>query len=167
MSLPDPVPPDNQTRRTIRCPHGFAAGIICDQCVSAAIRVVLPKPDLTASSDRPKPPRTRAHTGVSPSYQAVAEIVEAVAAVYQTTPADLLSSCRARSFVEARQCVYLVARRCTRLSLSELGRALNRDHTTVLVGVRRIEARCAEDRWVAAAVDGLLKQFGELEGVLP
>lgn len=51
----------------------------------------------------------------------------------------ILSPRRARSVSKVRQIVMLVARNATNLSFPQIGQGLNRDHTTVLYGVRAAE----------------------------
>ena len=98
--------------------------------------------------------------GNSPRFGAMAEIVEAVATVYGVSTAAIIGRCRSKSIAEARQVACLIARRCTRLSLPEIGRAVGCDHTTVMHGIKAAEQKCAADRWLAAAVDELLTTFG-------
>jgi chromosomal replication initiator protein len=93
---------------------------------------------------------------------AIGEMVDAVAALYRVGASDILGRARTKSVSEARACVYLVARRCTRLSYPEIGRAMDRDHSTVLHGVGKAERLYAADKWFAAAVDGFIEKFGAM-----
>jgi chromosomal replication initiator protein len=104
-----------------------------------------------------------AQLGASPRFGAMAEILEAVARVYGLGTAAIIGRSRSKSIAEARMVVCLVARRCTRLSLPEIGRAVGRDHTTVMSAVKSAERKCAADRWLGAAVEELLVSFGAAE----
>lgn len=49
------------------------------------------------------------------------------------------------------------------LSFPEIGRELRRDHTTIMSGVRRLDARREKDPYVRAMTDELLIELGLLE----
>lgn len=71
----------------------------------------------------------------------VNDIIETVAAYYKLTPRDLISSRRTQNVVRPRQIVMWLAKNLTTRSMPYIGKRLNdRDHTTVLHGVRKIEA---------------------------
>jgi len=93
----------------------------------------------------------------------VARIVAATAEAFGLDPSDLLGKDRSKSVKEGRQAAYLVARRCTRLSYPELGRAFGKNHTTVLAGVRSMGAQCARDPGLNEMVTLLVERFGEVE----
>ncbi len=57
------------------------------------------------------------------------------------TREEILGSNRRAELVEARQVAMYLCRRMTDLSLSDLGKSFNRDHTTVLHAFERIEER--------------------------
>lgn len=94
----------------------------------------------------------------------VEEVIAATAAAFGIAASDLLGKDRSKSIKEARLVACYVARRCTRLSYPELGRAFGRDHTTVLSAVRRVGVLMARDAWIGAAVAELCERFGETEG---
>lgn len=78
---------------------------------------------------------------------------------FSVTKADLLSSCRARTLVRPRQIAMYIAKVMTGRSLPEIGRRFgNRDHTTVLHAVRKIEAMVKDDNVLAQEVE-LLKRL--------
>jgi len=93
----------------------------------------------------------------------VDEVLDATAEAFGLDASHLLGKDRSKSVKEARLAAYLVARRCTRLSYPELGRAFGRNHTTVLSGVRRMSAMCARDPALAEIVELLVERFGEVE----
>jgi chromosomal replication initiation ATPase DnaA len=91
----------------------------------------------------------------------IEEIAYAVADLYGIPAAELRGRARTKTIAEARLCVILVARRCTRLSSTEIGDALDRDHTTVLSSVKSAERLSARDKYFAAVVAELCERFGE------
>ncbi len=89
----------------------------------------------------------------------VEEIQQVVCKHFSVTKADLLSSCRARTLVRPRQIAMYIAKVMTGRSLPEIGRRFgNRDHTTVLHAVRKIEDMVSRDKVLAQEVD-LLKSL--------
>ena len=71
----------------------------------------------------------------------ISDTIKNVARHYGTTPEDILSERRFKRTIIARQHAMWVLYNHSTLSLPEIGRALNRDHTTVLHGVRRHQER--------------------------
>ncbi|MHA7774096.1 chromosomal replication initiator protein DnaA [Roseibium sp. M-1] len=89
----------------------------------------------------------------------VEEIQQVVCKHFSVTKADLLSSCRARTLVRPRQIAMYIAKVITGRSLPEIGRRFgNRDHTTVLHAVRKIEDMVKKDKVLAQEVE-LLKRL--------
>jgi len=73
-------------------------------------------------------------------------ILKAVCQHFAVVAADLFSPRRPQALSFARQAAMYLLRERTELSLSEIGAALGgRDHTTILHGVRKIEAGLAAD----------------------
>ncbi len=72
-------------------------------------------------------------------------IIELTAEMFGFTVDQLTSGSRQRPLVDARQVAMYVTRNSTDLSYPEIGKAFgNRDHTTVMHAVRKIEARMGE-----------------------
>ncbi len=89
----------------------------------------------------------------------VEEIQQVICKHFSVTKADLLSACRARTLVRPRQIAMYIAKVVTGRSLPEIGRRFgNRDHTTVLHAVRKIEAMVKSDQTMAQEVE-LLKRL--------
>ena len=81
------------------------------------------------------------------------EIMRAVAVEYRVTVIDIVSARRAKKVVLPRHIAMLLARRLTHLSMPQIGRHLgNRDHTTILHGVRSIEQKLASDTALAEVI---------------
>lgn len=67
------------------------------------------------------------------------EIIRAVCLHFGVSKTDLLSERRDHSVTHPRQVVCWIARELTPLSTLIIGRCINRDHTTVLSAVRKID----------------------------
>lgn len=96
-----------------------------------------------------------------PRLRAIEQIIYAVAEVYGCAPAEIMGRARSKTIAEARLCVCVVARRCTRMSLTEIGDSLDRDHTTVMAALASGKCRAARDPYFAGVVAELCERFGE------
>ena len=67
----------------------------------------------------------------------IAQIVIAVCDLRSCTPNSITSQRRYKQAMYNRMLVYLIAHDVCQLSYSAIGRVLNRDHTTVINGVKR------------------------------
>lgn len=83
-------------------------------------------------------------------------IVEEAADVFGVSVIDLLSKRRDRPLARARQSAMWVAKRLTRHSLPEIGRAFDRDHTTVMHGCRKIDRLLDEGNPIESKVRMLI-----------
>lgn len=70
----------------------------------------------------------------------IASIIAAVAARHQLKPEQIIAQDRHRQLARPRMEAYWLARQVTDKSLPELGRVFKRHHTTVLHGIRAVEA---------------------------
>jgi chromosomal replication initiation ATPase DnaA len=93
-------------------------------------------------------------------------VMNTVAKHYRVLLRDLASYRRAPELVRARQVAMYVAREITRHSLSKIGRVLDRDHTTVLHGCRRIAELRGEDPQLDAEIRALIEKLtpGKTDG---
>ncbi len=90
----------------------------------------------------------------------IEDIQRRVADFYKIKHADLLSARRAREVARPRQIAMYLAKRLTPRSLPEIGRRFgNRDHTTVMHAVKRIDALRAADRELDADVAQLSRML--------
>jgi chromosomal replication initiator protein len=87
------------------------------------------------------------------------EIQRAVAAYFQVSVDDFRIDRRHKQLAHARQVAMFLCRTLTKASLPELGARFNKDHTTVLAAVRKIERLRETDL-------DLQRQLTELEGQL-
>ena len=76
----------------------------------------------------------RSERSYTPEY-----IVEKTAAFYNLSPEDILGKGKTKSIAAARQMATYLMRKLTTLTLEEIGGALNRDHSTILHSIRKIE----------------------------
>jgi chromosomal replication initiator protein len=95
------------------------------------------------------PGRQPVSTSEPPSLTA---IQEAVCVVEGLTPKELLSPRRSARIAHSRQLAMYVARELTSLSLAEIARGFDRDHTTVLHAIRSVSARLEPGSETAASI---------------
>jgi chromosomal replication initiator protein len=82
-----------------------------------------------------------------------AEVIDAVSKHYQVEEKDLMGRKRTRDVVLPRQIAMYLLREETDISLEEVGRALGgRDHTTVMHGIKKIEAALENDVQMRASI---------------
>lgn len=67
-------------------------------------------------------------------FDSYSNIFKRLCRVFNVTPAEMISSRRARNLIFARQAIMYWAYRRTTMSLPQIGKRLQRDHTTVLHG---------------------------------
>jgi hypothetical protein len=93
------------------------------------------------------------------------EILRVVAHSYSLAPQQIIGKLRLKSIAEARQVACWLLRTRTKLSFPECGRVVHKDHTSVMVCVKKCVARRAKDPsfeaftdQLAAAVEARLKE---------
>ena len=97
--------------------------------------------------------------GVEPRRVRVDDILRTVSKHYGVNRGDLLSGRRNRSIVRPRQIGMYLAKLLTSRSLPEIGRRFgNRDHTTVLHAIRKIEQLMGDDNQLREEIE-LLKRL--------
>ena len=90
-------------------------------------------------------------------------ILEATSEVFDFTLDQITGGSRRRPLVDARQIAMYVTRNMTDLSYPEIGRAFgNRDHTTVIHAVRKIEHHMTERKEIFDKVQDLQKHVGQI-----
>ena len=93
---------------------------------------------------------THARTSIQPR-----KLVEKVAKYYGLTPDDLYGKCRVKNINTARQiCMYLMNEEL-KMSTVKIGAELEKDHTTIMNGLKKIKASIKDDF-------GLREQISEL-----
>ena len=92
----------------------------------------------------------------------VRQIQKVICLKYQVTPADLNAPGRKQNVAWARQVGYWAARKLTTGSTPEIGVLFgNRDHTTVLVGSRRVNDLREVDPKIKAETEAVLAECSE------
>ena len=95
----------------------------------------------------------------------VSDIQRAVCSHFRVTNTDLLSKDRHKSVAFARQVAMYLCRQRLKSSFPELGRAFgNRDHTTVMSAVRRVESLRKRDPQVNAHLEEIERRLSTSEG---
>ncbi len=90
-------------------------------------------------------------------------ILKATSDVFNFTIEQITGGSRRRPLVDARQIAMYVTRNMTDLSYPEIGRAFgNRDHTTVIHAVRKIERHMTERKEIFDKVQELQKHVSEI-----
>lgn len=86
----------------------------------------------------------------------IEEIQKAVASYYSIKVSDILSVKRTKNIARPRQIAMLLCKELTVKSFPEIGRKFgNKNHTTVLHAVKRINELCLEDKELAKEVNNL------------
>ena len=99
-------------------------------------------------------------TAPSQRIMSVSDIQRAVCNHFRVTNADLLSKDRHKSVAFARQVAMYLCRQRLKSSFPELGRAFgNRDHTTVMSAVRRVESLRKRDPQVNAHLEAIERRL--------
>ncbi len=96
-----------------------------------------------------------------PRSSSLHQVIALVAEASGIPRRELLSSRRTKRTVEVRQAAMWLARQTSLHSYPAIGRVFRRDHTTVMHGVSRTEARMAADDTFAAWVRSLEAAWGE------
>jgi chromosomal replication initiation ATPase DnaA len=105
-------------------------------------------------------PRGPATADAAPA-PSVRRIINATARLHGLAAADLTGPSRRRQMAWARGVAMYLARTLTGQSLQSIGRAFgDRDHTTVLHGIRVTEERRSRDPTVAAEIERLVNTLG-------
>ncbi|MFV0626000.1 MAG: chromosomal replication initiator protein DnaA [Alphaproteobacteria bacterium] len=87
------------------------------------------------------------------------EIQRKVAEHFNISVKEMQSARRARNVARPRQIAMYLAKQLTSRSLPEIGRKFDRDHTTVMHAVRKVEELIIEEPSLAEHVDALRRQL--------
>lgn len=88
----------------------------------------------------------------------IEDIKRVVARYYQVSVHDIISGRRTANVIRPRQVAMYLAKTMTPLSLPQIGRRIgNKDHTTVLYGVRKITRLLASDPDLAADIENIMQ----------
>ena len=105
-----------------------------------------------------------ATTTARPNEASVEDIQRVVCHHFKLRSTDLLSKDRHKSIAFARHVAMYLCKQRLKCSFPELGRAFgNRDHTTVISAVRKVEALRTSDPEVRAHLEALERKLGAVE----
>ena len=85
----------------------------------------------------------------------VRDIQDTVARNFRVDPDEFRSECRAWDVSHPRQIAMLLSREFTKLSLPRIGHRFQRDHATILHGIKAAKKRIAEDPDLARKVESI------------
>jgi len=98
--------------------------------------------------------------GIEPRRIKVEDILRVVSRHFAVSKADILSDRRHRSVVRPRQIGMYLAKQLTSRSLPEIGRRFgNRDHTTVLHAIRKIDREMGDNPHLKEEIEELKRQL--------
>jgi hypothetical protein len=98
----------------------------------------------------------RESVSLASAYRRIDKIIEASAAHFQVSFGDIIGSRRTAGACMPRHIAMYLAKTLTVRSLPEIGRRIgNRDHTTILHGIRKIEALLLTDDALRADVEAI------------
>jgi len=86
-------------------------------------------------------------------------ILQETAAYFSLTRADLVGKSRSRPLTNARHVAMYLVRECTGLSLLKIGELFERDHTTVMHGLKKVEALMGERGGLYRQVNDLTRRI--------
>ena len=131
-----------------------------------AVSSVFDEPLAAAAVDQALPATPTPLPGSGPTVIApsVAAIQDAVASVVGISRADLLSGKRTPPIVRARHLAMFLARELTPLSLVQIAREFDRDHSTVIHAIRGIEERNEPGSETAGDINSARALLGERRG---
>jgi chromosomal replication initiator protein len=105
-----------------------------------------------------------ATTTARPNEASVEDIQRVVCHHFKLRSTDLLSKDRHKSIAFARHVAMYLCKQRLKCSFPELGRAFgNRDHTTVISAVRKVEALRSTDPEVRAHLEAIERKLGSVE----
>ena len=99
-----------------------------------------------------------------PTGPSIGAIQEAVAENYGLNASDLASPDRSRTVSHPRHVAMFLAKKLTNSSLTEIGNAFEKHHSTVLHGVARIQKLLRKDNDLSTTIDELIERIDSSGG---
>ena len=96
---------------------------------------------------------------ISPYYYLIRNIVNSVSEKSGVPIEALLSQKRSQKYARPRFIIYYLSRNLTKLSLPAIGRAIDRDHTSVMHGIERAEYLLENDQAFRALYRSIVEQL--------
>ena len=92
------------------------------------------------------------------------ELTKIVAEIFDLDYLQLFEKGRKRNLVEARQVIFYIAyKKINGLSLAQIGAKFNKDHATVLYGIKMVQNLCDTNKEFKEKVDQALVKFSMIE----
>ena len=88
------------------------------------------------------------------------DVIKAVTSLFNVKSSDLKGPRRMRSISRPRQIAMYICRCFLNMTLPEIGRQFNKDHSTVIAAVRKIESLLVSDPATRSGVDAIKRQLG-------
>jgi chromosomal replication initiator protein len=168
-------PPDLETRRAILRDRAARGGVrLPEECLEQlVVRPVSSVRDLVSGLNQVIARASLLGQPIGPELvaQAIAavdvpggprtieQVMRAVARAYGVELDDLRSRSRRRSLVRPRQLAMYICRRSTDVSLKDIGRAFNRDHTSVMYAIGVVEQRVAQRPQLRYELEALARKL--------
>jgi chromosomal replication initiator protein len=168
-------PPDLETRRAILRERAARGGVrLPAECIEQLVaRPVTSVRDLVSGLNQVIARASLLGQPVGPELvaQAIAavdvpggprtieQIMRGVARAYGLEPDELRSRSRRRRVVRPRQLAMYICRSSTDASLKDIGRAFNRDHTSVMYAIGIVEQRVAERPQLRYELEALARKI--------
>lgn len=87
-------------------------------------------------------------------------IIEVIAEHFNISPSDIYSINKSRNIAYPRQIAMYLCRKLTELSLADIGKLMgNRDHSTILHGIDKVERNINKDAGMQNTIDVLMKKI--------
>ena len=99
--------------------------------------------------------------GAEPIGITIDKIFAAVEKNYGIKKAELVSKSRVKEVAQARHITIYLIRTVIEMSLPNIGKLINRDHTTVISSIDNIEKRIASDSIFEMEINNLIKEIRE------
>lgn len=87
------------------------------------------------------------------------QIIAAVAAAFDVTPSDIISTKQNAEVATARHFAVYVIRKITNLPLKAIGDAVKRNHSTVCASLKKAEAEIKKNTYMRAKIEELIKNI--------
>ena len=101
--------------------------------------------------------------GLDMKRNSFASVVKAATRIFGVTVDDLKGKGRSGNLIRPRHVIYYLANTELKLSLSNIGRLMNRDHTSILHGVNSVREKMRSDMGLAKDCEKVLILSQEIE----
>ena len=96
--------------------------------------------------------------GAEPTSVTVEKVFSAIYRKYNVKKEDLVGSRRTKEIAAARHKAIYLVRTITEMSLPNIGKIFNRDHTTVLSSIESVEKKLRTDALLSIEIDDMIKE---------